>query len=562
VNTNPTVTSALGAVARVLALGACLVLAACGRSQNWQGSAAYVTIGGTVAGLSGTVVLQDNGQDNLTITGNGSFTFGLSIANGAAYAATILTQPNGQACSVTNGSGTAGGNVTSIQVACRSFVSIGGTVSGLTGGTVVLVNNGGNALATATNGAFTFTASIPPGSAYAVTVKTPPAGAACFTSNSSGTASSNVTNVAVVCAPFTLRPLPAVYTTGKAINYGPYRDGGPSAGEVPSDANILQDLGLLNSAGFNLIRLFGGDPVHDKILKLAAANYPALKFQVGLTLQGLATPAACTGTDAVNAYNSGEIGAAIAFANTYPNVVAVSVGNETSFYSRYMPVTCLANYITTVRSQVKQPVTADDDYTLYAGLTAGGGDRIAERPDAILTLIDFVSIHIYPFSNPALWDSLQTGTPAGPARAAAMMNASLAWTKSQYQAVANYLYRGNSGSTTSIGASLPIVIGEAGWKALQTDPASPFEKYAGNPVNAKWYYDLLYGRAGAYPAWAGSAGGPVNVFYFEAFDEPWKGADNGWGLWDVNRTARYGLCGLPGQAACNADIYQGAGYFQ
>ena len=38
-------------------------------------NAATYTVGGTVSGLSGTVVLQDNGGDDLSVTANGSFTF-------------------------------------------------------------------------------------------------------------------------------------------------------------------------------------------------------------------------------------------------------------------------------------------------------------------------------------------------------------------------------------------------------------------------------------------------------------------------------------------------------
>ena len=48
--------------------------------------------------------------------------------------------------------------------------------------------------------------------------------------NGSGTAHGNVTDVTVTCAPytFTRRPLPAIYSTGKAVNYSPYRTaGGP-----------------------------------------------------------------------------------------------------------------------------------------------------------------------------------------------------------------------------------------------------------------------------------------------------------------------------------------------
>ena len=40
------------------------------------------TVGGTVSGLSGTVVLQDNGGDNLSVSANGSFTFATALADG------------------------------------------------------------------------------------------------------------------------------------------------------------------------------------------------------------------------------------------------------------------------------------------------------------------------------------------------------------------------------------------------------------------------------------------------------------------------------------------------
>ena len=59
------------------------------------------SVGGTVSGLTGTVVLQDNGGDNLSVTANGSFSFPAKLASGAAYSVTVLTQPSGQTCAVT-----------------------------------------------------------------------------------------------------------------------------------------------------------------------------------------------------------------------------------------------------------------------------------------------------------------------------------------------------------------------------------------------------------------------------------------------------------------------------
>jgi len=93
-----------------------------GQAGVWSGGNAGVSsysVGGSVSGLAGSVVLQDNGGDDLTVSGNGSFTFATAVAGGAGYAVTVKTQPSGQACTVSAGSGTvAAANVTSVAVSC------------------------------------------------------------------------------------------------------------------------------------------------------------------------------------------------------------------------------------------------------------------------------------------------------------------------------------------------------------------------------------------------------------------------------------------------------------
>ena len=75
-------------------------------------------------------MLQDNGGDNLSVTANGSFTFATPLAIGAAYAVTVKTNPSGQTCTVSNGSGTIGSaNVTSVAVTCSNVATY--TVAGL-----------------------------------------------------------------------------------------------------------------------------------------------------------------------------------------------------------------------------------------------------------------------------------------------------------------------------------------------------------------------------------------------------------------------------------------------
>jgi len=88
--------------------------------SNCMGVSTY-TVGGNVSGLTGDgLALQNNGADTLAIMANGAFTFATSLNDGAAYAVTVSTQPTGQTCSVTNGSGTvAAANVTNVSVVCE-----------------------------------------------------------------------------------------------------------------------------------------------------------------------------------------------------------------------------------------------------------------------------------------------------------------------------------------------------------------------------------------------------------------------------------------------------------
>ena len=72
-----------------------------------------------MSGLSGTLVLSDNGRDDLTVSGNGSFTFDSLLAGGAAYDVTVATYPTGQICSVADGSGTmTSADATTVGVSC------------------------------------------------------------------------------------------------------------------------------------------------------------------------------------------------------------------------------------------------------------------------------------------------------------------------------------------------------------------------------------------------------------------------------------------------------------
>lgn len=90
-----------------------LALSACG------GDGATHSIGGTLAGSVGPVVVRLNGGNDITMTGPGAFTFANSLNGGDAYS---VTASGAQNCNVSNGSGTASSNVSNITITCTSVV--------------------------------------------------------------------------------------------------------------------------------------------------------------------------------------------------------------------------------------------------------------------------------------------------------------------------------------------------------------------------------------------------------------------------------------------------------
>ncbi len=147
-----------------------------GYSKNFlTASGGIFSIGGTVSGLDAgeTLVVQNNGADDLSLTENGSFVFATAVADGATYAVTVSGAPEGKTCTVNNGSGiVVGDDVTDIAVVCSvDTFSVGGTVTGLTAGdVVVLQNNDADDLSLTEDGSFVFATAVADGAAYAVAV--------------------------------------------------------------------------------------------------------------------------------------------------------------------------------------------------------------------------------------------------------------------------------------------------------------------------------------------------------------------------------------------------------
>ncbi len=263
------------------------------------------TIGGTVSGLnaSTSVTLLDNGANSLTVSANGAFTFTTSIASGATYSVTVGTQPTGETCTVTNGSGTVGSaNVTNVAIACATTktFTIGGTLSGLSASTsVTLLDNGTNSLTVSANGSFTFTTAIASGSAYNVTVGTEPTGETCTVTNGSGTVgSANVTNVAVACStgsggggsafwiPYSASPIPTETPTGST---GLFLIPSDKLASSPAPTFLTTDTTQLLAIGTQVVLKNGVATYSPQVMMYADTTSAGTTKIYGITLAGTST---------------------------------------------------------------------------------------------------------------------------------------------------------------------------------------------------------------------------------------------------------------------------------
>lgn len=329
-----------------------------------------------------------------------------------------------------------------------------------------------------------------------------------------------------------VRPLGLEFTARKAVAYSPFRTSqkeSDRASETITAAMVKQDLDLLVLGKFGLIRVFdSSDRVSKLILQVIKDNKIDIKMMLGIFIQ--------RGDDA---FNQAEMARGVALAKAFPDtVLSVSVGNETMVSWSFNPVSpaLIAGYLKSVRSQITQPVTTDDNWAFFAHPATE-----QNQPDAVLAAVDFVSMHSYALidsiTTPDKWNWQQTAVaPAG--RAVAMMDAALAATTQDYTAVRSKL--------DGLGyKAMPIVIGETGWKAIAS--GSPAETFRAHPVNQKMYFDRLATLAG-----------PKSIVYFQAFDEPWKQADDKWGLFNVNRQARYVVQSLYDKALWEPGNYSAA----
>jgi hypothetical protein len=100
-----------------------------------------------ITGLTGTIVLQNNGGDDLTRSADGVAQFSMTLLDGAPYNVTIKTPPATGSCNISNAMGTImAADVTTISVTC-TLMGIHCSAAVCTPSTQVCCDNGGGVYA-------------------------------------------------------------------------------------------------------------------------------------------------------------------------------------------------------------------------------------------------------------------------------------------------------------------------------------------------------------------------------------------------------------------------------
>jgi uncharacterized repeat protein (TIGR03803 family) len=290
--------------------------------------------------------------------------------------------------------------------------TIGGNLSGLQSGQVTLLLNGANAQTISANGAFKFSTSVNSGANYAVTVGTQPAEQSCSVTLGSGSATANVSSVAVKCVSdaYSVGGTLTGMTAGTHVTL---LDSGGNATMVSSNTSFTFSNQI--SAGGSYAVTVGTQPtgqtcsISHGAASAVAANVSNVsvvcavdEFSVGGNVTGLATGAQVTllnnggNPTTVGANGAFTFSSPVAFGGSYAVTVQVQpIGQTCSLTGATgsnisanpsVAVSCATSLLTTLYSfkgdttDIGYPVgnimQATDGYfygTGYGGGSAGGG---------------------------------------------------------------------------------------------------------------------------------------------------------------------------------------------
>jgi exo-beta-1,3-glucanase (GH17 family) len=305
------------------------------------------------------------------------------------------------------------------------------------------------------------------------------------------------------------RPYSGEHWIGNGIAYGPYRDGQYPGGPSPSKEELREDL-LFMARYWHLLRMYGTVGPAETVLEIIQEEDLDMKVMLGVWIAAEERRDENGNIlerlpEALGA-NRREIETAIRLVAAYPKIIlAVCVGNETQvFWSAHRsPPDVLIGYLREVRTRTEVPVTTADDFNFWNKLESS----------AVAREIDFMVMHAHP-----LWNGIE-------------LEEALPWIQ---------------GTLAQVRAAHPnkvVVLGETGWATRKHNEGEQARLIRGRPGEReqKIFYEAL-------TDWVKRE--RIPTFFFEAFDESWKGGvhpdevEKHWGLVRADRTPKMALAGV------------------
>jgi exo-beta-1,3-glucanase (GH17 family) len=290
---------------------------------------------------------------------------------------------------------------------------------------------------------------------------------------------------------------------GRGICYSGFRHDQYPGGAAPGYDEVKEDL-LILEPHWKYLRLYDCDKHAHTVLDVIQSENMDYKVMLGAFIEAEQNNHNCPWGGGVftekqlddnRKLNEGKIRKLIELANKYPDIIfSLSVGNEScvSWTDHFVPPERVLHYARMVKQGASQPVTFCENYVPWH-----------DSLEPLAAELDFISIHTYP-----VWEYKS-------------INEALDYTWANYYPVAEKY------------PDKPVVITEAGWTTRSNgrgiDPMNVNETFQ------KIYFEKLM-------AWADREG--ILTFFFEAFDEPWKGSpealepEKHWGLYKVDRTPK------------------------
>lgn len=328
----------------------------------------------------------------------------------------------------------------------------------------------------------------------------------------------------------------------QAISYGAWRTTVRESGDkVPTVAQQIEDMKILSAMGIKVIRTYntqgfigtdGKSSTANLLTAIAQLQQEDPTFEMYVML-GVWIDALDSWTDKVpnptldSPQNAAEIAKAKALAAQYPEIIKViAVGNEAmvNWAPYHVIPRIILNHVNDLQSWKQQSddtkaiwITTSENHAVWSGDDQNGNYGNQVDLKALIKAVDYISLHTYAFHDTFHHPEFKEAwkVPASqqaldkPAQIDKAMARAYQQTLQQIKAAQVYV--------NGVDKTKPLHIGETGWSSLSTEGLGDAGTRAADEYKQKRFHDDMRKLTDEFGA---------SLFFFQAFDEPWKGDPN------------------------------------